>query len=162
MHHFLLHHRPRWQAGTHSLVMFIVTITTALSERLGSSGLWGSCCNARILCSSSSKRLCTLCTSVASCRTLSIFVFGTIRKIHPMVPATACCLVQQMGTHCNTFSMFSGEPFTASQSSTRAHTKRIMATGYHMLSGSHWLSSSSETSSSPIYWVSCQKRQLYH
>ena len=36
MHHFLLHNRPRWQAGTHSLIMFIVTTPTSLSEMLGS------------------------------------------------------------------------------------------------------------------------------
>ena len=58
-----------------------------LSEILGSSGPWGSCSNANIHCSSSSKHLCALHTSVASWRALSIFTFRAVRKIHPTLPA---------------------------------------------------------------------------
>ena len=48
-----------------------------------------SCSNTSIGCSSSSKQLCTLPTCA---RTLSIFAFRAVRKIHPNVPALPPCL----------------------------------------------------------------------
>ena len=57
--------------------------------------------------------------------------------------------------------MLLGEPSTASQSSTGAHTERIAATQNHMLSGGHWLPPSSGASGSPTGWVSCRLHRLY-
>ena len=52
-------------------------------------------------------------------------------------------------TTCNTFSVLSGELFTASQCSTRAHAERTMATWYHMLCSGHWLPPPTGASGSP-------------
>ena len=62
---------------------------------LGSSGPWGSCSNANIRCSNSSKHLCTLRTGVTSQRAVSIVTFRAVRKIQPrcrrqsMLPCSA-------------------------------------------------------------------------
>ena len=68
-------------------------------------------------------------------RTLSIFVFRAVRKIHPTEPAAVCAALfcKRELTACNAFSKLSSEPSTASQSSTGAHTNRITSTEYHML-----------------------------
>ena len=81
-------------------------------------------------------------------------------------------------TACNAVWTLSSELSTASQSSTRAHAKRMAATRYHMFYGSHWLPPSSGasgsstsrvscwlffcgSSGSSASWVSCQLHQLY-
>ena len=51
---------------------------------LGSSGPWGSCSNANICWSGSSQCLCTLHSSTASQRALSIFTFRAVGKSTPM------------------------------------------------------------------------------
>ena len=113
--------------------------------------------NANMCCSSSSKHLCTLCTGAASQTALFIFAFKGVKKIHPTVPVAvpATLFRKWERTACNTFSILSGEPSTASQSSTGAHTKKIAATWYHMLYGGHWL-----PPSSGACWVSCRLGQL--
>ena len=90
--------------------------------------------------SSSSSHLKNLHTCVAWQRTLSIFTCRAVRKIHPTGPAavhaTPSCKWEL--TACDTFSMLSGDPSTASQSSTGAHTKRTRlpnTTGYVVAPG---------------------------
>lgn len=74
-----------------------------------------------------------------------------------------CRSVQQMGIyHLNAFSRLCGDQSTISQSSTRAHTKRTMATGYHMLYGGHWLPPSSGVLDSSTFCVFCRLSPLYH
>ena len=92
----------------------------------------------------------------------SIFAFRAVRPIHPTEPAAVCAALFSKWklTASNTFSRLSGEP-TASQSSTRAQAKRISATGYHMLSGGHWLPPSSGASGSSTLWIWCWLYQLY-
>ena len=115
---------------------------------LGSSGPWGSCSNASMCCSSSCKHLYTLRISVASMRALSIFALSAVRKIYSMVPVAvhATLFGKWELTARNAFSVLSGEPYVASQSSTRPHAERVVATWYHMLYGGHWLPPSSGAS----------------
>ena len=81
-----------------------------------------------------------------------------------MVPAAVCATLSSKWelTTCNTFSVLSGELFTASQCSTRAHAERTMATWYHMLCSGHWLPPPTGASGSPTCWVSCRLTQLSH
>ena len=81
---------------------------------------------------------------------------GLSGRSTPRCSGSPCRLVRQTGTHAsNTFSMLSGDPSITSQSSTRAHIKRITATRYHMLCSGHWLPPSSGASGFPTCWVSC-------
>ena len=87
MLHFLLYNRCRCQAGTCSLIMFIITVTYCLVVRdavflRATEFLY----NSSVCCSSPSKSFCTLCTGAASQRELSIFAFRAVRKIHPTMP----------------------------------------------------------------------------
>ena len=69
-----------------------LSLTTSLSEMLGSPGPWGSCSNTNTHYSSSSKHLCTLHSSVASRRAPSVFAFkaaGEIRRSVPMAVRAA-------------------------------------------------------------------------
>ena len=115
--------------------------TTSQHEVLGSSGPCISCSSMCIHCSSSSSYLNNLHTCAASRRALSIFTFSAVRKIHPTVPATVhaalSCKWELMA--CDTFSMLSDEPSTASQSSPGptprgpelpAPTGYVVATGF--------------------------------
>ena len=154
---FLLCNRPHCQAGTCSLIMFLITITHRLSVRYAEFlKPRGPFSDASVRCSGSSKCLCTLCTDATLHRAPSIFASRAVRKIHPTCQSGLCRLVGQTGTHAsNTFSMLSGEPSTTSQSPTAAHIKRITATRYNMLCGGHWLPPSSRASGSPHCRVSC-------
>ena len=155
------------------------SLTASSSEMLGSSGPWGSCSNASMCCSSSCKHLYTLRISVASMRALSIFALSAVRKIYSMVPVAvhATLFGKWELTARNAFSVLSGEPYVASQSSTRPHAERVVATWYHMLYGGHWLPPSSGALGSPTCWypadllgasgssacwISCLLCQLYH
>ena len=127
---------------------------------LGSSGPQGSCSNISRHCFSPSKHVCTLHPSAASYRALATFTF---RKICPMMPVAVCATLSgkwELTTY-NAFSMLSGDPFTTSQSSTRAYVERMAATWYHVLYGGHWLPLSSGSSGSSTRWISCQLCQLY-
>ena len=140
--------------------MFIITVTYLLPEMLGSSGPQGSCSNISRHCFSPSKHVCTLHPSAASYRALATFTF---RKICPMMPVAVCATLSgkwELTTY-NAFSMLSGDPFTTSQSSTRAYVERMAATWYHVLYGGHWLPLSSGSSGSSTRWISCQLCQLY-
>ena len=159
--HSLLHNRPHCQAGTHSLIMSIVTFSYCLTVRdAGFFRATGFCSDANICCSSSSKHLHTLSTGMATWR--GIFTFRAAREIHPMGPAAVH--VTLFGkwelTASNDFSLLSGDLSTTSQSYTGAHMERIAATWDHMLSHSHWLPPSGGASGSPACWVYCQLCQL--
>ena len=95
---FPLHNGPHCQAGTRSLIRFIITVTYRLSEMLGSLGPQSSCSNANICCSSSSKRPCTLLTSTASQRARFTFASGSQRNPPHSTRGSLGCLVQQMET----------------------------------------------------------------
>ena len=56
-------------------------------------------------------------------------------------------------TASKAFSVLSSDPSTSSQSSTGAHTERIVAKWYHMLHGGHWLPTSSGASGSPMLGI---------
>ena len=157
--HFLPPNRPHCQAGTHSLIMLIVTFSYCLTVRDAEFfRATGFCSDANICCFSSSKHLCTWHTGMASWRALSIFTFRAAKGIHPKVPAAVH--VTLFGkwelTASNDFSLLSGDSSTTSQSYTGAHMERIAATWDHMLSHSHWLPPPSGASGSPVCWVCCQ------
>ena len=148
MLYFLLYNRPRCQAGILSLttsiivilnlIMFIITVTSCLTVRdagfFKAMGLGPQGPNIKIHYSSSSKHLCTLCSGAAFYRVWSISTFRAVRKIHLMVPAAvhAALFSKQEFTACNAFSVLSSELSTASESSTRIHAERIVATWYHV------------------------------
>ena len=97
-----------------------------------------------------------LCTHTASGRAFSMFAFKAVNKIHlTMLAAVHICWFTWQGRahRLNVFSILSGDPFTASQSSIGAHAERTMATRYHMLCGGHWLPPSIGASGSPTCWV---------
>ena len=148
--------------------MFIITVTPCLTVRdagfFKAMGLGPQAPNVNIHCSSSSKHLCILCTGAALHRAWSIFPFRAVRKIHPVGPAAvhAALFSKQEFTACNAFSVLAGNLSTASQSSTRIHAERIVATWYHMLQGGHWLPPCIGASGSSACWVSCWPYQLYH
>ena len=98
----------------------------------------------------------SLCTHTASGRAFSMFAFKAVNKIHlTMLAAVHICWFTWQGRahRLNVFSILSGDPFTASQSSIGAHAERTMATRYHMLCGGHWLPPSIGASGSPTCWV---------
>ena len=80
-----------------------------------------------------------------------MLAFRPVRKIHPMVPAgvRATLLGKQELTTWNTFSMLTID----SQSFTKAHAERPVATRYHMLCSDHWVPLSIGSSDSPTWWT---------
>ena len=129
------------------LIIFIITIAYCLDIRDADSlRPQGSCSNINVCCSSSSKHLCTWLTCTASHRTLSVFSFRAVRKIHPRVPAAVRATLfgkQELPT-CNIFSLLSSDLSTASQSSIGAHMERTCsrlvpyAICWPLASSIHW------------------------
>ena len=119
MLHLLLHKRPRCQAGTRGLIALISpSLTALLSEMLTSSGPPASCSDASICCSGSSKRL----HIGHQCSATHIHLQGGQENLPHVASSSPCCLAGQRGTRClQAFSVLSGEPSTASQSSTGTH-----------------------------------------
>ena len=145
--HFLLHNEPCCQAGTCSLITSTITVNNHLTVRVtGFFRAIGFFSNATLHCSSSSKHLCTLCTGVASQRTRSNSPLGQSGKSTPQCQwqSEPPCLANGNSPSVTSFQCYLVT--TASQSSTGAYVKRITATWYHMLYGSHWLPPSSGAS----------------
>ena len=154
-----------------------LSLTTSLSEVLGSSGLQGSCSRLYSV-AQTVKHLSTMWET----RVLSLGREDALEKemaIHSSTIAWKIPWTEEPGrqihgvaksrtwlsdfttlfgkwelTACNAFSRLSDNPPTTSQSSTTAHTKRIMATWYHMPPSGHWLPPSSGASGSSIHWIS--------
>ena len=83
-----------------------------------------------------------------------MFAFKAVNKIHLTMTAPVHIYFftwKGRAHHSNVFSILSGDPVTASQSSIEAHAKRTTATRYHMLCGGHWLPPS--IGASPTCWV---------
>ena len=100
MFHLLLHDCLHKQAGTHSLITFIVTTPYYLIVRgTGFIQVTHLLFQRCIQYSSSSSCLCNSHTCTTSWGTLSILASRAVREIHPMVPAAVCASLCQ-GTHC--------------------------------------------------------------
>ena len=71
-----------------------------------------------------------------------MFAFKAVNKTHLMVLAAVCTAAlsrkRELTTY-NVFSISSGDPFTASQSSIGTHAERTVATGYPMHCGGFFL-----------------------
>ena len=93
--------------------------------------------------SSSSSCLCSFCTGAASHRALSIFVFRSVRKTHPMVPMAVCAVLfgKWKLIACNalsmlpselstTFPIFHWSPSWENRSHTHSTTCYMVATGF--------------------------------
>ena len=131
---------------------------------LGSSGPQGSCCNASIRCSKSSKCLCTLCAGMTSQRALSTLTFRAVRIIHPQCQwhSMLSCSANRNSPPLTPFQfslvncpLLPSLPPEPTPRGSQPHGTTCYIAWWHWLPPSNW------ATGSPTSCVSCWQHQLY-